>query len=243
MDIRKQKVLIVGGHSPIAMAIANKLSTSHNVSLLTRKIDASIQMQIKDQVELVEGDVTKMIELSSSTNSFLPEITSIVFAHRFRGDENNIEECLRCELLEPYELITKLVENTETSNLRNIIFFTSPSAKRILDDQALSYHIAKSALSQLVRYLAVRYARYGIKVVGISPSSFVAKQRSVKFYNENRALKERIESKIPSGKFLSCEEIAEVTDSILASEGIALSGNILDLDHGLGHSDAAGLIR
>jgi NAD(P)-dependent dehydrogenase (short-subunit alcohol dehydrogenase family) len=170
-------------------------------------------------------------------------VNAIIFAHRYRGDANDIVEAFKCEVTHPFNLVRKIVDTYGSASLKNIMFFTSPAARKILGDQSLGYHLSKTSVSHLVRFLAVEFARKDISVVGISPSSFVAKARSEEYYSRNKTLKDRFESKIPSGKFVSCEEIAELVYHISISNNLSLSGNILELDHGLGLVEASTLIR
>lgn len=242
-DTKKRSFLIFGGHSPVAIAVANRLATEGKVFLVTRNIDSEIKKVCAKEITLVEADIESFVEDSLDLKPLLEEIHSVIFAHRFRGIPEDIEEAFRCEVLQPYALVNKIVSIKRNSALRNIVFFTSPGASKILGDQPIGYHLTKSAVSQMVRYLAVGFAEKKINVVGISPSSFVAKSRSKAFYRKHRSLKAAIERKIPSKTFFSCEEIAELVTNISTSENLFLTGNILELDHALGLLEASTLIK
>jgi NAD(P)-dependent dehydrogenase (short-subunit alcohol dehydrogenase family) len=235
--------LIIGGHSPIALAIANRLVSEGKVFLCTRKIDSEIRSNASREISLIESDLESLVASFEERSSTLKGINAIIFAHRYRGDANDIESAFKCEVIHPFDLVKKMIETSGSESLKNIIFFTSPAAKKILGDQPLAYHLTKTAVSHLVRFLAIEFARKNISVIGISPSSFVAKARSEEFYRSNKTLKAKLESRIPSRKFVTCEEIAELVYQISTSDNLSLSGNILELDHGFGLLEASTLIR
>jgi NAD(P)-dependent dehydrogenase (short-subunit alcohol dehydrogenase family) len=237
------KFLVIGGRSPIALAIANRLVDEGEVVLCTRKIDAEIQKIISQDVVLFESDITKLFDSKVITSPTLKDINCVIFVHRYRGDPEDLEAAFQCEVFGPLNLIQKIRDSDNSGALRTVLFFTSPAAERIVGDQPLSYHLTKAAVSQLIKFLSVKYAKDRISVVGVSPGSFVMKARSEEFYKKNRALKIGIESKIPSGTFITPEEIAELVSFAATSKQLSLSGNILNLDHGLGLLENSTFIR
>lgn len=237
------KFLVIGGHSPIALAIANRLVDEGEVVLCTRRIDSEIRKLISPDVILIESNIKTLTDSELLTNPILKGISCVIFAHRYREDPENLEAAFQCEVFGPLNLIQKIRDSDENKDLKTLVFFTSPAAKKILGDQSLSYHLTKSAISQLIKFLSVKLAKERIGVVGVSPGSFVTKARSEDFYRKNMALKEGIESKIPSGKFVTPEEIAELVSFVATSKQLSLSGNILNVDHGLGLLENSTFIR
>lgn len=110
-----------------------------------------------------------------------------------------------------------------------MVFVSSVAARRSAPMMGV-YGVAKAAVEQLVRVLAVELAGAGVRVNGVAPG--VVKTGFSQPFWGNDAVRQRLESSVPLGR------LAEPADVVwpamfLASDAAAyISGHILDLDGG-----------
>lgn len=231
-SISRGNCVVFGGHSPIALSISKKLSTHYKVTHITRNVDSEISKIQSTSLSLREfniqnalpKDLEKVLDVLN-----LNSADTLIFCHRFRGTLD-LEQSFVTEVVNPFKLSERWLESSLGSK-KNLIFFTSPAHFKTLSDQDVAYHINKSAIAKLVSYLAVTYAQQNINVFGISPGSFVEKQRSKSFYESNQDLYRKITDKIPRRKFVKSDEIAEIIDLLCTNNFGLLSGSIFELDN------------
>ena len=109
---------------------------------------------------------------------------------------------------------------------------TSPGSHHVLGDQDFQYHASKAALSQLVRFGSVRFASKNLRVNGVSPGSFIFKQRAADFYAKNPGVVARANRLIPLARMGSVDEIASVASFLLSEKSSYMNGQILKVDGG-----------
>ena len=88
-----------------------------------------------------------------------------LFSPTDRGDLDNHHERYRVEVLSPY-VIAELFCKLKSKKDRKLLFFTSPAAEYIVDDQPFGYHASKAAVNQLIRYLSVKFGQLGVVTNG-----------------------------------------------------------------------------
>lgn len=236
-----------GGHSPIAIGISNSLSEFVHVSHISRAPDTDLSNRLMSQVNTFEFDLSNVINIEmtqiakSLATAFFAEANNLIFCHRYRG--NDIADAMKAEVIGPSKIIECWLEIKATDAPKNIIFLTSPASDKVLADQSLAYHVTKSALNQMIRYLAATQAKNNLVVLGLSIGSFVEKERAEKFYLENPDLKQKITQKIPSGKFIYINEIANYVSTVIKSRNTAISGNIIHIDNGNSLLEFSSVVR
>ena len=239
------KYLIFGGNSPIAIAISQSLAKVDQVWHVTRKNNESIQNHFNGMdVKILELD---LISVENFIGDFSPilekeNFDGIVFAHRYRGDLDNHHERYQVEVLSPY-VIAELFCNIKSKKNRRLLFFTSPAAEYILDDQPFGYHASKAAVNQLIRYLSVKFGQLGVVTNGIAPGSYIYKERAKDFWNENSNYLEEVKNLIPVKRIGIIEDIVQITRFLLRDSTDFINGIIINSDGGLRNLDSSTIIR
>jgi NAD(P)-dependent dehydrogenase (short-subunit alcohol dehydrogenase family) len=239
------KFLIFGGSSPIAIAISKSLAEIDEIWHVTRNNSKSIQNHFKDlNVKVLELDLNSSNNLFCTLSAILEKenFDGIVFAHRFRGDLDNHYERYQVEVLSPYT-IAEMFCGLKSQKDRKVIFFTSPAADYIVDDQPFGYHASKAAVNQLIRYLSVKFGKLGVSTNGIAPGSYIYKERAGEFWNKNYQYLEEIESLIPVKRIGVIEDIVVLTNFLLKSSTNFINGVIIDTDGGLRNLESSTIIR
>ena len=240
--------LVYGGRSPIALEICKQLAgTGHEVHLVTRVRDEAIVALAKENgcSEVHEcnlEDSTKSIELALKIDSQVGGLDSVAFAHRYRSDVSAPLKQYSVEVYTPYEIL-KALATRERSPQCAIVLLTSPAAHSVVGDQDFQYHASKAALSQLVRFGSVRFASQNMRVNGLSPGSFIFKQRAAEFYAKNPQIVDRANKLIPLSRMGTVGEIASVAHFLLSKQSSYLNGQILEADGGLANIDPASLSK
>ena len=240
--------LVYGGRSPIALEICKQLAgAGHEVHLVTRVRDEAVVALAKENgcFEVHERnleDSAKSIELALKIDSQVGGLDAVAFAHRYRGDVSAPLKQYSVEVYTPYEIL-KTLGTRERSRQCAVVLLTSPAAHSVVGDQDFQYHASKAALSQLVRFGSARFASQNIRVNGLSPGSFIFKQRAAEFYAKNPQIVDRANKLIPLSRMGTVEEIANVALFLLSEQSSYMNGQILEVDGGLSTLDPASLSK
>ena len=240
--------LVYGGRSPIALEICKQLAgAGHEVHLVTRVRDEAIVALAKENgcSEVHEcnlEDSAKSIELALKIDSQVGGLDSVAFAHRYRSEVAAPLKQYSVEVYTPYEILEALAVRVREKECA-VVLITSPAARSVVGDQDFQYHASKSALSQLVRFGSVRFASRNIRVNGLSPGSFIFKQRAADFYAKNPQIVDRANRLIPLSRMGTVGEIASVALFLLSNQSSYMNGQILEVDGGLSTLDPASLSK
>jgi len=240
--------LVYGGRSPIALEICKQLAgAGHEVHLVTRVLDDTITKLAKenDCVEVHECDLedsVKSIDLAVKIDSQTGGLDAVAFAHRYRSDVLAPLKQYSVEVYTPYEILEALAKR-ERSRQCAVVLLTSPAAHSVVGDQDFQYHASKAAISQLVRYGSVLFAARNLRINGLSPGSYIFKQRAAVFYGRNPQIVERANNLIPLSRMGTVNEIASVALFLLSKQSSYLNGQILEVDGGLSNLDQASLSK
>ena len=240
--------LVYGGRSPIALALCEQLADSgQEVHLITRNRDEAIvklasEHKCKHVHECDLENAEKSIALALEIDDKVGGLEAVAFVHRYRNQTSNPLKQYEVEVYTPYEIIEALAERSRNKQC-SVVLTTSPAARNIVGDQDFQYHASKAALSQLVRFGAVRFAANNLRINGVSPSSFIFKQRAAEFYAKNPDVVARANKLIPLARMGTVTEIANVAAFLLSDKSSYINGQILEVDGGLSNFDQASLSK
>ena len=128
------------------------------------------------------------------------------------------------EYLEPY---------LKKSISPSIINISSVTANKIgLEQCGWPYHVSKSGLEQLTRYLACRMGSYNIRVNAIAPG-LVDRDEGMKI-SEIPGNSKIIKNIVPLKRSAHSKEIANVASFLGSSDASYITGQIITVDGGLG---------
>lgn len=229
--------LVYGGRSPIALALCGQLSASgHEVHLVTRHRDEAIlklasEHDCKFVHECDLEDAETSIELAQEIDNKVEGLDAVAFMHRYRNTTLNPLKQYEVEVYTPYRILEAFAERKRRKQCA-VVLATSPGAHHVLGDQDFQYHASKAALSQLVRFGAVRFASKNLRINGVSPGSFIFKQRAAEYYAKNPEIVNRANDLIPLSRMGTVAEIANVASFLLSDNSAYINGQILEIDGG-----------
>jgi len=227
--------IVFGGHSPIAIAITKELSALNTVHHITRNPDVELSKQLNNLDKIVlhqlPFDYDNRLDLSLTIKLVLDlNPKTIVFASRYRNQVFDVMDAFRFEIMLPIEILTQVSSNLSQSDLKSVVFLTSPAGSKVVRNQEIYYHTNKAALEQIVRYFSLHMG--GVRVNGVSPGSFVMKPRSEEFYKSNPELMNKIKEFIPTSDFVHVHDISKLVKFLTSDESKQINGQIIGIDGG-----------
>ncbi len=93
------------------------------------------------------------------------------------------------------------------------------------------YGIAKGALIQMTRMLAIEWAPYGIRANAVAPATVLTPSRADML--SDPAARERMLGRIPIGRFVTPEEVAAAVVYLAGPDAVSITGQVLAVDGGL----------
>ncbi len=237
--------IVFGGNSDIACEISKELSNKSAVLHVTRKITINLKsiFEKHPKIDLAEMDLSKSEEtLLQFSQLFEHErIDGIIFAHRYRGESDNAVDQYKVEVITPHLIIKKLSELKPKFNV-SVVLFSSPAANFIVGDQDFNYHASKASIEALIKFSSLKYSNGTIRINGVSPGSFVYKNRNKKFYEANPELHDKIVEFIPIKKINNARNIARVVLFLCSDDASYINGDVINLDGGYLHQEPSFLI-
>jgi NAD(P)-dependent dehydrogenase (short-subunit alcohol dehydrogenase family) len=116
------------------------------------------------------------------------------------------------------------------SRLNNITFISSPASQYVSDEQPIGYHITRSSLESMVRYLAIEFSSKDIAVnavrLGYVKSPSCKENRDLGFYSCDAVA-------VPRGFAPTPMEVANAIDQLSKIKTGILTGQTISLDAGL----------
>jgi NAD(P)-dependent dehydrogenase (short-subunit alcohol dehydrogenase family) len=244
MSNKAQHVVIIGGSSPLGLACANAFVFSGKfVSIVCSQTSSAFDFKT-DKIQAYKYDLEKLDSITaffSQLRSEHGEVTTLIFFQRYRGSGDLWDGEYAVSLRATQILIDEFSAQPFKAN-SSVVIISSPAATKVALEQPLSYHVAKAALSQIVRYYAVALGPLGIRVNGVQPA-IVFKERAATFYEQHPELVQLYQRITPLGRMGSPKDIAGAVIFLCSNPAGFITGQVLVVDGGLSLHEAASLSR
>lgn len=226
--------LVIGGHSPIAIAISKNLSQKSSVIHVSRQVDNQLKKELNSpKVDFEEWDLLDTQRCIYNLENLMKstDLEGMIFSHRYRSPSDNIAERFCVEIDTPHQL-TKVYAEFDEEKYGSVVFLTSPAATQVIPDQSFEYHASKAAQLQLVRFAAAYYSKGRKRINGVAPGGFVVKDRSRSFYASHPDFMKKINDFLPLKRVVEVQEIASAVSFLCSNQASYINGVNLSLDGG-----------
>jgi NAD(P)-dependent dehydrogenase (short-subunit alcohol dehydrogenase family) len=231
----RSHTLVVGGTKGIGRAVARRLANDgHAVSVIgrSRPADDADELTVKSWTADV-ADLPHLRTTLSEIVSAQGPLSAAVLLQRYRGGGDAWAGEIGTSLTATRELIEWAGEHFEDlGSGKAIVVVSSIAGGLVASEQPVSYHMAKAAMSQMVRYYAVSLGRSGIRINAICPGTIV-KDESKAFYSEHPEIEALYREIVPLGRMGTSEDVADLSAFLLSNQASFLTGQNIVLDGGV----------
>lgn len=224
-------LLIVGGTKGIGRVLVEGLASTHFVSVIGRRETA-----MQGDAWLWRTDVTD----SAALQRTLPEIeaqhgsvSAMILSQRYRGDGDEWIGEFATSLSATKQLLEWAADHLEDrGHGKAVVILTSTAASFIEEEQPASYHVAKAALTQMMRYYAVTLGPRQIRVNAVAPGLTI-KDEAREFYYQHPQLEALYRDSTPLGRLGTAKDIAHLMQFLISDKAMYITGQTIVLDGGI----------
>ncbi len=237
--------IIVGGTTGSGRALVRRLSgRGQSVSLIGRHPSAEVEQQSPGvcfyptelaNAESARATIEKCIQRSG-------KLAHVIFYQRYRGKDDPWQGEIDVSLSGTKTVIELCVDHFDGIGNNSIVVLSSSASRFICAEQPVSYHVAKAALIQMVRYYAVILGPRGIRVNAVAPDT-VVKDEMRQFYQQQHALRDLYENIAPLRRMGTADDVADVVEFLCSPQSSFITGQEIVVDGGISLAGHGALAR
>ena len=229
--IENKNILIIGGSSGIGLALAELLSSRNSVYVASRSSESLSQLKVNHIAYDATSDELDVSQLPDNLHGFVYCPGSINL-RPFKGlkTEAFIND-FELNVIGAVNALKSVLNLLNASGNASVVFFSTVAVQTGRPFHS-SVAASKGAIEGLTRSLAAEFAPK-IRVNAIAPS-LVDTPLASKFLNNELKL-EKANERHPMGRVGNAQEIAKATAFLLGEESGWMTGNIVQLDGGIGN--------
>jgi len=234
-EIEMTHSLIIGGTRGMGREVVKLLSAAgHTVSVIGRRDPPDADKTIPNTSYFV-ADLADTEGLKSTLAKIVKasgKLGYLVFCQRYRGKDDDWKGEFDISLTATKVTVETLQDEFVVDGDKGIVMVSSVFGDYVGEGQAVSYHMGKAGLNQMMRYYAVNLGRKGIRVNGITPFTFL-KEESRDFYLNNKPLHDLYCKMVPLGRMSTSEDGAKAIAFLCSSQASFINGQNIYIDGGL----------
>ena len=224
-------ILIVGGSSGLGKEYAKRCKERGFDFLI---ISRNIREEFHDKIwECNLGSSDSIKSVIDRMNIEGKRFSSIIFFQRSRHHDSQTQwdEEFSVSVTATREFIRSSNDLLYPKGNRSIVVITSTVTRLVSPNASDSYHVAKSALLQLVKYYARELGPKGVRVNAVSPFTFL-KPENRDFYLASKDWMETVSDKIPLRRSCSSDDVLNAIDFLIGNESSYITGQEIVVDGG-----------
>ncbi|MGH8510093.1 MAG: SDR family NAD(P)-dependent oxidoreductase [Gammaproteobacteria bacterium] len=227
--------LILGGTRGLGREVARLLgSASHQVSVIGRREPVEADRGLPN-VKYWIADLGANASLEATLGAIVKErgnLNYLVFCQRYRGSEDPWKGEIEVSLSLTKALIEAAQERFDPAGDKSVVMVSSVFGDFVGEGQAVSYHVGKAGMNQMMRYYAVNLGHKGIRVNAVTPFTFL-KDESRDFYLKNEALHDLYKKITPLGRMGTSADSAQLIAFLCSPQSGFINGQNIYVDGGL----------
>lgn len=143
-------------------------------------------------------------------------------------DPELLQSVLNVNLIAPTILLNAMVPNMENQDWGRIILISSLYSI-VSRERRIAYSASKNALTGLCKSLAIEEGKHNILINAVAPG-YVMTEMTKKNLSDSEI--HDIESKIPTGRFQTCEDISNLVAFLSSPLNNSITGQLIAVDGG-----------
>lgn len=227
--------LVIGGTKGLGRVVARQLASRGDVvSVIGRSATPPDDLSVGN-IRNYEADINDKVALTRALDDIVRDngkVNYCVFLQRYRGKGDDWEGEFQTSLTATKNVVEHLTSQFSDSHDNGIVMVSSVFAKHVGEGQAISYHVAKAGLDQMMRFYALNLGSKKIRVNGLTPFTFL-KEESKSFYTQNKPLLDLYESIVPLKRMATAEDSANVITFLCSPQASFVTGQNITVDGGL----------
>jgi NAD(P)-dependent dehydrogenase (short-subunit alcohol dehydrogenase family) len=227
--------VVIGGTRGLGRVTTRQLAARGDIVSVIGRTEVSAEDLKAGNIHSYQAD----IDDNESIRSTLDEVVKTngkanycVFLQRYRGKGDNWMGEFQTTLTATKNIVEQLVPQFSETEDNGLVMVSSVFSQYVGEGQAISYHVAKAGLDQMMRYYALNLGAKNIRVNGISTFTFL-KDESKEFYLKNKPLIELYKSIVPLKRMGTTEDSANVISFLCSSQASFVTGQTILIDGGL----------
>jgi NAD(P)-dependent dehydrogenase (short-subunit alcohol dehydrogenase family) len=227
--------LVLGGTRGLGRETVKLFSAAgYNVSVIGRR-------EPMDKDRTIPGVKYWIADLGPDANigAMLDDIVKkhgplnyLVFCQRYRGSEDPWKGEIDVSMTLTKVVMEAALKLFDLKGDKSVVMVSSVFGDFVGEGQALSYHVGKASMNQMMRYYAVNLGRKHIRVNAVTPFTFL-KEESKEFYLENEPLHELYRKIVPLGRMATSVDSAQAVVFLCSPQSAFINGQNIYVDGGL----------
>jgi NAD(P)-dependent dehydrogenase (short-subunit alcohol dehydrogenase family) len=232
-DARRGHTLVVGGTKGIGWTLVRRLSAvGEVVSVIGRSRTNELDNPNVRGWAVSVTDAKALDHALADIERAHGAVSGVVLLQRYRGDGDDWAGEVATTLTATRQLLEWSSSHLEDRGSgKSVVIVSSVAGSYVAVEQPVSYHMAKAALTHMVRYYAVQLGPCQIRINAISPGTIV-KEESKGFYQDHPELEQLYREIVPLGRMGTAEDVADLAQFLMSARASFLTGQNIVLDGG-----------
>lgn len=226
-------VVIVGGTRGLGLAAVKVFAREgYRVSAIGRSIPAAA---LGEGVKFYAGDIRDSAGIHMLLSQIVAEqgaVRYLAFTQRHRGGGDGWEEEWKTTVDGTRCVIEAAATHFAADGDRAIVAVGSVYGTFTGDGQPAGYHVAKAALTQLIRHYAFSWGPRGIRANVVAPCTYL-KDETRQHVTSNEPLMDMYRKLVPLGRIGTAADAAEVLAFVCSEKAAYVTGQTITVDGGL----------
>jgi 3-oxoacyl-[acyl-carrier protein] reductase len=219
-------IVVIGGSKGIGLSIVKLLTPSHRVISISRSVSNIEHENLTHySVDVLSGELPDISEVDGLV--YCPGSINLKPISRLKIED--FKNDFEINVIGAVKAIQKYARVMKDSQHPSIVLFSTVAVKLGMPFHA-SIATAKAGVEGLVKSLGAEFAPK-IRINAIAPT-VTDTELAAKLLRNERMI-ENITERHPLKKFLSPDEVAEMTLFLLSHKTASMSGQILEMDCGI----------
>lgn len=227
--------IIIGGTKGLGRVVARQMAARGDVVSVIGRTELSAEDLKIGKIHSYKADINNNDATRSILDDLVREngkVNYCVFLQRYRGKGDDWMGEFQTTLTATKNIIEHLEPQFSETGDKGLVMVSSVFSQYVGEGQAVSYHVAKAGLDQMMRYYALNLGANKIRVNGISTFTFL-KDESKEFYLKNKPLIKLYESIVPLKRMGTTEDSANVISFLCSCQASFVTGQSILIDGGL----------